>query len=91
MMGKPRSVTTIVNGQQALFSSVVPINGGYTVNNLSVGVKANPWRHLLLLGNIAIKLDSGGCVLPLCLWRAFPTPSDNNPAIERLPKHRGVT
>lgn len=64
----PRSVTATVNGQQTVFSSVVPISGGYNVNNLSLGVKANPWRHLLLLGNITIKLDSGGLrstVVPL--------------------------
>jgi hypothetical protein len=64
----PRSVTATVNGQPAVFSSVVPISGGYNVNNLSLGVKANPWRHLLLLGNITIKLDSGGLrstVVPL--------------------------
>jgi hypothetical protein len=64
----PRSVTATVNGQPTVFSSVVPISGGFNVNDLSLGVKANPWRRLLLLGNITIKLDSGGLrstVVPL--------------------------
>jgi hypothetical protein len=64
----PRNVTAMVNGQPTVFSSVLPISGGYNVNNLSLGVKANPWRRLLLLGNVTIKLDSGGLrstVVPL--------------------------
>jgi hypothetical protein len=56
----PKSVTATVNGQPTVFSSVLPINGGYNVDNLALGVKANPWRNLLLLGNMTIKLDSGG-------------------------------
>ena len=64
----PRNVPATVNGQPTIFSSVVPISGGYNVDNLSLGVKANPWRRLLLLGNMTIKLDSGGLrstVVPL--------------------------
>jgi hypothetical protein len=64
----PRNVTAMVNGQPTVFSSVVPISGGYNVNNLSLGVKANPWRRLLLMGNVTIKLDGGGLrstVVPL--------------------------
>lgn len=33
----PRNVTATVNGQPTVFSSVVPISGGYNVNNLSLG------------------------------------------------------
>ena len=64
----PTNVPATVNGQPTVFSSVVPISGGYNVSNLSFGVKANPWRRLLLLGNITIKVDSGGLrstVVPL--------------------------
>jgi hypothetical protein len=56
----PKSVTATVNGQPTVFSSVLPINGGYNVDSLALGLKANPWRSLLLLGNMTIKLDSGG-------------------------------
>ena len=56
----PRSVMATVNGKPTAFSSVVAINGGYNVNNLALGLKANPWRNLLVLANVTIKLDSGG-------------------------------
>ena len=56
----PRSVTATVNGQPATFSSVVQINSGYNVDNLALGVKANPWHNLLLIGNVSIKLNDGG-------------------------------
>jgi hypothetical protein len=61
----PRDVTAIVNSQEAVFSTIVPLNGGYNVNNFAVGVKANPWRNLLVLGNITIKLDDGGLRAPV--------------------------
>ncbi len=56
----PQNVTAAVNGQPTIFSSVAPINGGYDVDGLALGLKANPWRNLLLLGNMTIKLNNGG-------------------------------
>jgi len=56
----PQNVTATVNVQPTIFSSVVPVNGGYDVDGLALGVKVNPWRNLLLLGNMTIKLNNGG-------------------------------
>jgi len=56
----PRSVTAKVNGQLRAFSSLVLINDSYGVNNLGVGLKANPWGHLLVTANALVKLDEGG-------------------------------
>lgn len=56
----PQSVTGMVNGTTMAFSSVLAINGGYNVDNLALGLKANPWRNLLVLANVTIKLNSGG-------------------------------
>jgi hypothetical protein len=64
----PRMVTAPVNNQQVSFSSIVLVNGSYNVNNLGVGLKANPWNHLLVTANALVKLDEGGVratVVPL--------------------------
>jgi len=64
----PRSLLVTVNNQPAPLPSVVLFNGSYKVNNLGVGVKANPVRHLLVTANVTIKLDNGGLrakVVPL--------------------------
>jgi len=64
----PRSVPATVAGNPASFSSVQLISGSYAVNDLGVGVKANPVKHLLITANLTIKLDNGGLrarVVPL--------------------------
>jgi hypothetical protein len=57
----PRSITTH-------FNSLVLVNDSYNVNNLSVGLKANPWRQLLVSANVLVKLNDAGLratVVPL--------------------------
>jgi hypothetical protein len=64
----PRNLPATVDNQPGSFPSVVLFNGSYNVNNLGVGVKANPVGHLLLTANVTIKLDNGGLrakVVPL--------------------------
>jgi hypothetical protein len=67
-VSSPENVTATVNNQKDSFSSIVLVNGSYKVNNLGVGLKANPWRHLLISANALVKLDEGGVrarVVPL--------------------------
>jgi hypothetical protein len=48
--------------------SVEPTTGSYSANNLAIGLKVNPWAHLLITGNVLIRLNSGGLrsnVVPL--------------------------
>jgi hypothetical protein len=48
--------------------TVVPYIGNYVANNLGLGVKGQVFGHLVLTGNLLIKLDSGGLrstVVPL--------------------------
>jgi hypothetical protein len=50
------------------FSTVQAFSGDYEVDNLAVGIKFNPWRQLLLMGNATVKLNDGGLrstVVPL--------------------------
>jgi hypothetical protein len=50
------------------FPSIEPFNGSYAANNLAIGAKVNPWNHLLITGNLAIRLNNGGLranVVPL--------------------------
>ncbi|HEY4934332.1 MAG TPA: transporter [Terriglobales bacterium] len=50
------------------FPSVEPINGSYAANVLAIGAKVNPWNHLLITGNLSIRLSNGGLranVVPL--------------------------
>lgn len=67
-VSKSQSFATEVNNQQVSFSSVARVNGSYEVNNLSVGLKANPVGHLLISLNALVKLNDGGVrarVIPL--------------------------
>jgi hypothetical protein len=48
------------NTKPQTFSSVVPFDGDYDVDNLAVGLKANPWKQFLIIGNATIKLNNGG-------------------------------
>lgn len=58
---KPSTFTANVNNTvPQKFSSVSSFNGDYEVDNLAVGLKANPWKQLLILGNATIKLNDGG-------------------------------
>ena len=64
----PGNVTVMVNNHSTMFSTIEPINGSYNVNNLALGVKASPWKQLLVTGNITIKLNNAGLranVVPL--------------------------
>jgi hypothetical protein len=42
------------------YPSVVAERGPFSVNNFSVGMKANPWAHLLITANVLIKLNDSG-------------------------------
>lgn len=67
-ISKSESFMTQVNNQQVSFSSVARVSGSYDVNNLSVGLKANPVGHLLISLNALVKLNDGGVrarVVPL--------------------------
>ena len=46
-ISKAESFLAQVNNQQVSFPSVARVKGSYDVNNLSVGLKANPVGHLL--------------------------------------------
>jgi hypothetical protein len=62
------SFSVQVNNQQVSFASVARVKGSYDVNNLSVGLKANPVGHLLVSLNALIKVNDGGVrarVVPL--------------------------
>jgi hypothetical protein len=64
----PGKVSTTVSDPSVVFSTVSPIDGDYDVDNLALGLKLNPWKKLLLLGNATIKLNDGGLratVVPL--------------------------
>ena len=44
------------------------MNGSYQLNSFAAGFKANPTKHLLLTGNITVKVGNGGLrakVVPL--------------------------
>jgi Putative MetA-pathway of phenol degradation len=50
------------------FPSIVAERGPFSVNNLSLGLKVNPWRQLLITGNLLVKLNDSGLrstVVPL--------------------------
>ena len=59
-ISSPRNVTAQVAGQPQTFSTVVQVTDSYNVDNLALGIKANPWRNLLLTANVALKLNNGG-------------------------------
>jgi hypothetical protein len=67
-ISKPENFSVQVNNQQVSFASVARVKGSYDVNNLSVGLKANPVGHLLVSLNALIKVNDGGVrarVVPL--------------------------
>jgi hypothetical protein len=67
-ISSPRSITAMVNGQPQPFPSVELVNGSYQVNSFAAGFKANPTKHLLLTGNVTVKVGNGGLrakVVPL--------------------------
>jgi hypothetical protein len=64
----PQNVTATVNMKPVSFSTLLPTSGSYSVCNLGLGVKANPWKNLLVSANALIKLNDGGLratVVPL--------------------------
>ena len=67
-ISSPRSITEMVNGQPQPFPSVELVNGSYQLNSFAAGFKANPTKHLLLTGNVTVKVGDGGLrakVVPL--------------------------
>jgi hypothetical protein len=40
--------------------TIVPENGSYTINNLSLGLKWNPFRNLVFAGNVLFQLNNNG-------------------------------
>ncbi len=56
----PRTIMAPVDRQQTPFSSIVQVNGSYNVNNLAIGLKANPWNRILLMANVTFKLNDAG-------------------------------
>jgi hypothetical protein len=47
-----------VNNQPVM--SIMQANGSYNSNYLAFGLKANPWRYLVLQANIDVKVNDGG-------------------------------
>jgi hypothetical protein len=48
--------------------SVEPVTSGYTTTNLGLGLKGAAYKHLVVTGNLTIKLNNGGLranVVPL--------------------------
>jgi len=57
----PQNQSLTINGQAMTFSSITQIeSGSYNVNNLGIGIKANPWNRVLLMANVTLKLNSAG-------------------------------
>ena len=57
-----------VNGVQTSFKTITPTQGDYDLDNIAIGIKLNPWRKLLLIGNVTTTLNDGGLrsrVVPL--------------------------
>ena len=42
------------------YATVTPSNGSYNVNNVALGVKVNPFKRLVISGNVLIKVNEGG-------------------------------
>jgi hypothetical protein len=57
-ISSPKSVS--IPNQTGSFSSVEPLTGSYSADNLGLGVKVSPVGHLLITANVLIKLDHGG-------------------------------
>jgi len=57
-ISSPKSVS--IPNQAGPFTSVEPITGSYSADNLGLGVKMSPIGHLLITANVLIKLDNGG-------------------------------
>ena len=55
-----QDTSAVVNNQQVSFSSIAPAFGSYNLNALALGLKANPWKQMLILANITIKVNDGG-------------------------------
>jgi len=49
-----------IPGQSGSFTSVEPVTGSYSADNLGIGTKINPIGHLLITANVLVKLDNGG-------------------------------
>jgi len=67
----PRYVTTSVplpdKPSTATLDTITPENSTYSINNLSAGLKWNPFRNLVFSGNVLIQLNNNGL-------RSRPTP-----------------
>jgi hypothetical protein len=56
----PQNISATVNNQPMSFSSIAPANGSYEYNYLSFGFKANPWKYMIISGNIEVKVNDAG-------------------------------
>lgn len=57
-VSSPQPVT--IPNRALTFPSIQQFTGSYANNNLALGVKVNPWSHLLITGNVLLRLNSGG-------------------------------
>ena len=56
----PEDTSAQVNNQPMSFSSIGPANGSYDFNYLALGFKANPWKYMIISGNIDVKVNNAG-------------------------------
>ena len=62
-----KTVTSSTSTQQVTLNTITEQNSTYSINNLSTGLKWNPFRSLVLSGNVLFQLNNNGL-------RARPTP-----------------
>lgn len=55
-----RSISEPVNGVPMPFTTINSLQADYDLENLALGIKLNPWRKLLLIGNATTTLNNGG-------------------------------
>jgi hypothetical protein len=56
----PRQLPAKVNNNSVSFSSIDQAQGSYEFNYLALGMKANPWKYMVIQANIDIKVNDGG-------------------------------
>lgn len=60
-LNSPRYVTTAVPLPDGTsITTITPQNSSYSINNASAGLKWNPYRNLVLSGNVLIQLNNNG-------------------------------
>jgi len=56
----PRLQSTTESVAGNTFTNAKPISSNYTMDNLGIGFKVNPFKNLVITGNTLIQLDSAG-------------------------------